>query len=237
MVKVYPSIDISNGRAVKRVRGVRGTGLDLGDPLRWLDFWADEGAEGIHVVDLDAAERGRPVNEDTILKLIEMAKDRGLWIQVAGGIRSIEHAKLYQDADAVVVGSKAHKDPNFVDSLSKELGPEKVIIAIDLKGGRVTVEGWNEKLPVGLDEALKKFEGKSFRGIMYTYVDTEGTMRGPDIEGVKYIRSRYPSILLEYAGGVGSKEDVLSLSEAGVDVVIIGMALYSGKLKLKDLLG
>ncbi len=235
MPQVYPSIDISEGRAVKRVRGVRGTGLDLGDPLKWVEFWANEGAKGIHVVDLDAAETGRPVNSDIILKIIKMAKELGLWVQVAGGIRSVEHASLYSDADAIVVGSKAHKDPSFVDVLSKEIGADKIIIALDLKGGRVSIEGWKETLPKGLHEALKLFEDKEFKGFMYTYIDTEGTMRGPDVAGCKYIKSTYPSKLLEYAGGVGSKDDVKALGNVGVDVVVIGMALYTGKIKLKDL--
>ena len=90
--KVLPSLDISEGKVVKRVRGVKGTGLELGDPLRWLEFWYDEGASGVHVVDLDAAETGRPVDKEIVLALIDKAIDLGMWIQVAGGIRSKEVA-------------------------------------------------------------------------------------------------------------------------------------------------
>ncbi len=234
-MKVFPSIDVSEGRAVKRVRGVKGTGMDLGDPVKWAEFWAAEGAKGLHVVDLDGAEAGRPVNVETIRKVIEVAKREGLWVQVAGGIREVEHAKLYPRADAYVVGSRAHKEPEFVERMASEFGAEKVIVAIDLKGGKVSVEGWKAEIPAGLKEALDKFEGMSFKGFMYTYVDTEGTMKGPDLEGVRYIRSRYPTKLLEYAGGVGSAEDVRALFAAGADVVVIGMALYTGKIKLKDL--
>ena len=235
-MKVFPSIDISEGRAVKRVRGVKGTGLDLGDPVKWAEFWADEGAKGIHVVDLDGAEAGKPVNVDVINKVIDVAKERGLWVQVAGGLREVEHLRLYPKADAYVIGSKAHREPSFVKEASNAVGADKVIIAIDLKGGKVSVEGWKEEIPAGLKEALDKFEGYNFKGFMYTYVDTEGTMKGPDVEGVKYIRSRFPNKLIEYAGGVGSEKDVKALWAAGADVVVIGMALYTGKIKLKDLL-
>jgi len=234
-LKVFPSIDVSEGRAVKRVRGERGTGIDLGDPVKWAEFWAAEGAKGIHVVDLDGAEAGRPVNVEVIRRVIDVAKDNGLWVQVAGGLRELEHFKLYPRADAFVIGSKAHKDPSFLEKVASIIGENKIIVAIDLKGGKVSVEGWREEVPAGLKEALDKFEGLPFKGIAYTYVDTEGTMKGPDLEGVRYIKHRYPNKLLEYAGGVGSKEDVLALFEAGADVVIIGMALYTGKVKLKDL--
>ncbi len=235
-MRVFPSIDISEGRAVKRIRGVKGTGLDLGDPIKWAEFWADEGAKGIHIVDLDGAEAGKPTNVEVINKVIDVAKDRGLWVQVAGGLRKLEYLKLYPRADAYVIGSRAHKDPNFIDKASDEVGPERVIVAIDLKGGKVSVEGWKEEIPAGLKEALDKFEGHNFKGFMYTYVDTEGTMKGPDIEGIKYIRSRFPGKLIEYAGGIGSEDDVRAAWSAGADVVIIGMALYTGKIRLKDLL-
>jgi len=236
VVTVYPSIDISKGRAVKRVKGVAGTGLDLGDPLKWVDFWASEGARGIHVVDLDAAEQGRPVNYEIINSIISKARDLGLWIQVAGGIRELEHALLYRDADAIVVGSRAHKDPAFIDTLANEIDESRIIVAIDVKGGKVSISGWRETVPLTLKDALMRLSNHKFGGIMYTYVDTEGTMKGPDFQGVKLIRTMYPDKLLEYAGGVGSKEDVKRLGERGVDIVIVGMALYTGKLKLRELL-
>ncbi|ABU81361.1 HisA/HisF-related TIM barrel protein [Ignicoccus hospitalis] len=234
-MRVFPSIDVSEGRAVKRVRGVKGTGLDLGDPVKWAEFWALEGAKGLHVVDLDGAEAGKPINVEVINKVIEKAKEYGLWVQVAGGLREVEHLERYPKADAFVIGSRAHKDPEFLEVASEAVGADKVIVAIDLKGGKVSVEGWKEEIPVGLKEALEKFKGRSFRGFLYTYVDTEGTMEGPDVSGVKYIRREYPDKLLEYAGGVGSPEHVKLLESAGADVVVLGMALYSGKLRLKDL--
>ncbi|NPA85571.1 MAG: 1-(5-phosphoribosyl)-5-[(5-phosphoribosylamino)methylideneamino] imidazole-4-carboxamide isomerase [Crenarchaeota archaeon] len=234
-MKVFPSIDVSGGRAVKRVRGVKGTGIDLGDPVKWAEFWAAEGAKGLHVVDLDGAEAGRPINTDVINEVINVAKSSGLWVQVAGGLRELDHLRLYPKADAYVLGSKAHSDPHFVEEVAGEFGKDKVIVAIDLKGGKVSIDGWKREVPVGLKEALDRFEGAPLRGFMYTYVDTEGTMEGPDLEGVRYIKHRFPTKLLEYAGGVGSREHVLELFEAGADVVVVGMALYTGKLKLKDL--
>ncbi|ALU12398.1 hypothetical protein EYM_03325 [Ignicoccus islandicus DSM 13165] len=234
--KILPSLDISEGKVVKRVKGIRGTGLELGNPIKWLEFWYNEGALGIHVVDLDAAEKGYPVNKDVILKLISRAKELGMWIQVAGGIRSIDVAQLYSKADSIVIGSKAVKDPKFLEEVSKEIGCEKVIVAIDSKGGRVAIDGWTKTEHYTPLEIIEMLPEKAYTGILYTYIDTEGTLKGPDFETPKKIKSLRPGKVLEYAGGIGSKGHVLKLLETGVDSLIIGMALYSAKLSLRELL-
>ena len=230
-MRVFPSIDISEGKAVKRVRGIRGTGLVIGEPREVARRWLNEGAEGLHVVDLDAASAGRLVNFEKVKEVLEEAKD--LWVQVAGGIRRVEDARKYIDAgaSAVVVGTKAVVDPDFLDALDKEIGRDKVIVAVDNKGGKVAIKGW-EVEALSLDEYLKILKDKPFSYLLYTYIPTEGTLKGVDLEGVRKVKAL--GRLVEYAGGIGSLEDLRKLKEEGVYAAILGMALYSGKIKLKD---
>ncbi len=234
--RVLPSIDISGGIAVKRVKGLKGTGLSLGDPLKWLEFWHAEGALGVHVVDLDAAESGRPVNKEVIMKLIEKARELGMWIQVAGGIRSKEVAVEYSKADAIVIGSKAIKDPSFLQEVSQDIGAENVIVAIDARNGKVAVEGWTRTENYTPLEVIELLPDEAYGGILYTYIDTEGTLQGPDFTTVEKIKSLRPTKALEYAGGIGRKEHAIELLNRGADSVIIGMALYSSKINLRELL-
>ncbi len=230
-MKVFPSIDISEGRAVKRVRGVKGTGIIIGDPRKLALKWINEGAEGLHVVDLDAASSGKLVNFDKIREILEVGK--GLWIQVAGGIRNVKDASRYIDAgaSAVVVGTKAVTDPDFLDLLDKEIGRDKVIVAIDNKGGKIAIKGWEaEAMP--LEEYLEIIKDKPFSYVLYTFIDTEGTMEGIDVNGLRKVKSLGRKV--EYAGGIGSINDLLKLKEEGVFAAILGMALYTGKILLKE---
>ncbi len=230
-MKLFPSIDISEGKVVKRVRGVRGTGLVVGNPREVARRWVEEGAEGLHVVDLDAASIGKLVNFDKVKEVLQEAK--GLWVQVAGGIRSVEDAKKYIDAgaSAVVIGTKAATDPSFLDLLDREIGGDKVIVAIDNKGGKIAIKGW-EVEALSLDEYLKILERRPFSYVLYTYIPAEGTLKGIDLKGVRMVKRLGKEV--EYAGGIGSIEDLIKLKEEGVYAAILGMALYSGKIKLRE---
>lgn len=226
-----PSIDLEAGRAVKRIRGVRGTGLVLGDPLELAARLRDAGARWVHVVDLDGAEAGRPVH----VGLVRRLKDLGLRVQYGGGLRSLDDvaAAFGAGADRVVLGSAWLRDAGFLERAASLWGD--VLAALDERGGRLVGGGWTVESGLGIEEALRMLEGVPVAGYLYTQVDVEGTLRGPDMAKVRRLRDM-TSRLLIYAGGVSSLEDLRSLCEAGVDGVVVGMAIYGGGLRLEDAL-
>ncbi len=227
-MEVMPSIDLEAGRAVKRVRGVRGTGLVLGDPVDLARRLAEAGARWVHVVDLDGAEAGRPVNMGVLRDL----KDLGLRVQYGGGLRTLDdvEAALSAGAERVVIGSAWTLDPSFLEAAASR-GP--VMAAIDERGGRVVRGGWRSESDVTPEEAVRILDGMPVVGYLYTQVDVEGTMGGPDLRRFNAIRSLTRKIVV-YAGGIAKVKDVEELCRAGADGAVLGMAIYSGALDLRE---
>ncbi|HEU16970.1 MAG TPA: 1-(5-phosphoribosyl)-5-[(5-phosphoribosylamino)methylideneamino] imidazole-4-carboxamide isomerase [Nitrososphaeria archaeon] len=228
---VMPSIDLEAGRAVKRIRGVRGTGLVLGDPVDLARRLADAGAKWIHVVDLDGAEMGRPLNMGVLRSL----KDLGLMVQYGGGLRTAGdvEAAISAGADRVVIGSAWTLDPSFMDEAAS--GGRAVIAAIDERGGRIVHGGWRAESELTLEDALRILEDMPVAGYLYTQVDVEGTMGGPDVRRVRTLRGLTRRLLV-CAGGIASMKDLEELCSAGADGAVLGMALYSGAIALEDAL-
>mgnify|MGYP001626410856 CR=1 FL=1 len=228
---VMPSIDLEAGRAVKRIRGVRGTGLVLGDPVDLARRLADAGAKWIHVVDLDGAEMGRPLNVGVLRGL----KDLGLMVQYGGGLRTVGdvEAAISAGADRVVIGSAWTLDPSFMDEAAS--GGRAVMAAIDERRGRIVHGGWRAESELTPEDALRILENMPVAGYLYTQVDVEGTMGGPDVGRVRALRGLTRKLLV-YAGGIASMRDLEELCSAGADGAVLGMALYSGAMALEDAL-
>lgn len=227
MIKVMPSIDISLGKAVKRVRGVKGTGLILGNPIEIAEKLFSEGYEFLHVVDLDAAE-GVGDNSHVIR---DIASIGFRWIQVGGGIRDEAKARRLADygATAVVVSTLFFKNRLEFDNVVNSLGNDKVILALDYRSdGYVYVSGWSEK-EKKLDDVLDEISLHPLLGVLLTYIDAEGTMYGIDREVSKYTQKIRG--LKEYAGGISTYSDILFLDSIGFDYAIIGMALHKGVIR------
>ncbi|MEM1541707.1 MAG: 1-(5-phosphoribosyl)-5-((5-phosphoribosylamino)methylideneamino)imidazole-4-carboxamide isomerase [Ignisphaera sp.] len=227
MIKVMPSIDISDGRAVKRVKGVRGTGIVIGDPIKVAEELYSNGYEAVHVVDLDAAE-GVGDNSHLISNISSIGFS---WIQVGGGIRSL--TKVYRvlgyGASAVVISSLFFRNRSEFNHIINNVGGDKVILTLDYRSdGYVYVSGWNEKA-IEIDKAIEIASQYPLLGIMFTYIDTEGTMSGIDSNIAKYV-SKVKG-LKEYAGGISKYEDILLLNSMGFDYAIVGMALFRGFLR------
>jgi len=227
LIKVMPSIDISDGRAVKRVKGVRGTGIVIGDPIKVAEELYSNGYEAVHVVDLDAAE-GVGDNSHLISNISSIGFS---WIQVGGGIRSL--TKVYRvlgyGASAVVISSLFFRNRSEFNHIINNVGGDKVILTLDYRSdGYVYVSGWNEKA-IEIDKAIEIASQYPLLGIMFTYIDTEGTMSGIDSNIAKYV-SKVKG-LKEYAGGISKYEDILLLNSMGFDYAIVGMALFRGFLR------
>ncbi|NPA69301.1 MAG: 1-(5-phosphoribosyl)-5-((5-phosphoribosylamino)methylideneamino)imidazole-4-carboxamide isomerase, partial [Crenarchaeota archaeon] len=158
---IIPSIDISRGLAVKRVQGVEGTEIVKVDPMQVLEMTLKHVGKirRIHIVDLDGAKEGRPINVEVILKLLREAKDRGLEVQVGGGIRSLDHALIYvrEDAD-IVLGSIIFKNPQESERIIREIGREKIYASIDVKAGRIAISGWTETIELDPIAQLSKLD-------------------------------------------------------------------------------
>ncbi len=195
------------------------------DPLEAAKLWEAKGAEWIHVVDLDRA-MGIGDNRDKVYAILEGVDSK---IQVGGGIRSFEAAgeMLEKGASRVVVGTRAVRDPDFLPSLARAFGGERIAAAVDVKGGAIALEGWREV--AGLDPLrfVKSLKGAGF--LVLTFADYDGTLKAPAlglVEDIKRI-SKAPLIV---GGGVSDLEGLRALARMGVWGAIIGRALYEGRL-------
>lgn len=223
-----PSIDVEGGVAVKRVRGVRGTGLRLGDPSRLVEAVAALGFRWVHIVDLTAAATGRL--QQPTLELVRLAsREHGLRVQYGGGVRSLEagEALCSAGAERLVVGTAWLERPGFPGALAGATGCQVLAAVEEDSQGRILSRGWERREPLTLTEALEALESTGAQGVLYTQTWREGTMQGPDVARVELVRAAVRGILA-YAGGVSSPRDLEALQAVGVDVAVVGMALYTG---------
>jgi len=224
MIKLLPSIDISEGKAVKRIRGVKGSGLILGNPIDVALKIYNEGYNAVHVVDLDSAE-GLGNNEEYIKEICKMGFS---WVQVGGGIRSIEKAErlISYGCSAIVITTLAIENPTAYEEIVNKLGKDKVLLSVDYdSSGYILIKGWKERAIRVLD-FIMSFQAL---GYIFTYVNNEGTKRGIDPQVKNY--SLRVNGIKEYAGGIGRIEDLYMLKDYGFNYAIVGMSFYSGNLR------
>ncbi|BDC19655.1 1-(5-phosphoribosyl)-5-[(5-phosphoribosylamino) methylideneamino] imidazole-4-carboxamide isomerase [Acidianus sp. HS-5] len=224
-MEVVPSIDISQGKAVKRIKGIKGSGLILGNPTKVAEEIYSLGYNFIHVVDLDAAE-GTGNNEDKIKEIVKVGFNK---IEVGGGIRSVEKANglLSLGVTDVVVSSILFTDKVEFDKMSKLFG-DRLFFSIDYCGGKTLIRGWKEKAK-SVDETLSVIKDYDIKGVIFTYVCNEGTKKGID-DNIS-IYSVKVNKIKGYAGGISDVKDLLKLKDSKIDFAIVGMAFYSGNLK------
>ncbi|MEN3035416.1 MAG: 1-(5-phosphoribosyl)-5-[(5-phosphoribosylamino)methylideneamino]imidazole-4-carboxamide isomerase [Candidatus Methanosuratincola sp.] len=231
MIRVIPAVDVSKGRCVRLTRGkLEETKVYFEDPLEAARKWEAEGAEWIHVIDLDAAI-GVGSNIDQIKRII---KNVGAKVEVGGGIRSLEAARdlISAGAGRVIFGTGA-LDAGLIRASIKEFGPEKVMAAVDHIAGRVAVKGWKEM--VGIDALLlcSRLEEIGVRIFMMTAIDRDGTMKGPNIEySLKAASEIRGEVYL--AGGFSSLYDLSLIRGSKAAGVILGKALYEGAFTLRE---
>lgn len=231
---VVPAIDIRGGRVVRLKQGrVQDETVYGGDPREAARRWEAEGAERLHVVDLDAALEGKP-QRDVVAAVIAAVR---IPVEVGGGLREMETATRYREAgaDRVVFGTAAVARPGVVQEAARRW-PEAVAVAIDARDGKVAVAGWNEVTAVDAVELGTRVEKWGVRRIQYTDVMRDGTLVGPNLAAIEQI-ARVSGLRVTAAGGVSSVEDLerlAALESVGIDEVVVGKALYDGKLSLDD---
>ena len=236
---LYPAIDILDGKAVRLLKGdyAESTGY-FDDPVDAALQWAEGGAEYLHVVDLDGAKAGRPVNLDAIGGISEAV---GCPIEVGGGLRDGESVKRLLDAGAarVVIGTAALRDPDFLDATIAGNGAPKVVVAVDARGGEVSLAGWTESSGVDVADAVAELSRRGVERFLFTPIEVDGTMEGPNIpELIRVADATDASVIA--SGGVGDIGHLVALAEqapANVEGVIVGKALFEGRFTIPEAIG
>jgi phosphoribosylformimino-5-aminoimidazole carboxamide ribotide isomerase len=232
-MRIFPAVDILGGRCVQLVQGKRESATEFGDPLTCATRWLDEGADALHVVNLDGAFGNCAKNADLIVDLIHKT---GVEIELGGGIRTIEDAGNWLETGVarIIISTLATQKPESIQVLAEEYGSDRVMAGVDAKGGQIAVHGWQETAGNYLDWA-KRFEELGAGSLLYTNIDVEGLQLGVIFEPVRRL-IRSVNIPVVVAGGVSARSDVAGLRDAGAYGAVLGSALYSKKISLKDAL-
>jgi phosphoribosylformimino-5-aminoimidazole carboxamide ribotide isomerase len=234
-VILYPAIDIRGGQAVRLQQGdyERETAYDA-DPAEAARRWVKGGARYLHVVDLDGARSGASENLDAVRRI---ADDAGVPVQVGGGLRDLDAiaAVLIAGAERAVIGTAALRDPELLAAALNMHG-ERIVVSVDARGGRVALQGWTEASDVDAVEAVGRLSEAGVRRFVFTPIDVDGTMEGPDLEQLARVAAATDSELI-YSGGVGGIAHLQALAtEAPRNVagVIVGRALYEGRFDVAE---
>jgi phosphoribosylformimino-5-aminoimidazole carboxamide ribotide isomerase len=238
-LEIIPAIDIRGGRCVRLEQGDYDRETVFGDdPAAMARRWEHEGAHRLHVVDLDGARAGHPVNADVIRDVIHAVS---IAVQVGGGLREVSAMEAYlkAGADRVVIGTAAIKDQEtLVNAVS--LFRDLILVGVDARNGMVSTEGWREQSEVQAVDLVRQLSEFGVRRIFYTDVGRDGILSGPNVEAVREIidtANALPSPLAVIAsGGVSSVSDLLELASIGAEGAIVGKALYTGALDLGEAL-
>ncbi|NQI34592.1 1-(5-phosphoribosyl)-5-[(5-phosphoribosylamino)methylideneamino]imidazole-4-carboxamide isomerase [Streptococcus suis] len=234
-MQIYPAIDIRNGKAVRLFKGDFNQETIVNpDVLDQAKTFAAAGIGFIHVVDLDGALEGRATNRDLIASL---KSETGLRIQVGGGVRTLDQIADYLDAgiDRVIIGSMAVKNPDFVKQALEHFGSQAIVVGIDAKNGFVATEGWLETSQVDYLSLAKEMEKIGVRIFVYTDVDRDGTLTGPNFDHYRNLKETLTEADVIASGGIHAMSDLVELAQIGVAGTIVGKAYYSGKVSLDDL--
>ena len=222
---IIPAVDMLDHRVVQLVGGVPGSEkVVIPDPMEVARSWVDKGAKYLHLVDLDGAF-GKENNIPIIKRIIA---EFDVPVEVGGGIRDESTVKELVDtgADRVIVGTKAIKEPEWLGSMARKY-PNKIALALDTKGGRITMKGWQESAPITIDEMFDRIRDLPLAGILNTNVDVEGQGKGIDAGFAEDFIRRCPHKVIA-SGGVTSEEDAKILDRAGAIGAVVGVAIYTG---------
>ncbi len=230
-MKIYPAIDILKGKCVRLTEGEKEKStIYYESPVEAALLWKSKGAKQLHVIDLDGAFEGKPQNVDIISEII---RETQLPVQVGGGLRTIEAVELLVSAgaDRIIVGTAAVMDEDFLELCVKSFR-DKLVVSVDAKNGYVATEGWVNLSQVSAYNFARKLVEKGIKNLVYTDISRDGTLKGPDFDGMERMCSIEFSKIIA-SGGIKSIEDLRRLKSIGVEGAIIGKALYSGSLSLE----
>ncbi|MFN2364255.1 MAG: 1-(5-phosphoribosyl)-5-[(5-phosphoribosylamino)methylideneamino]imidazole-4-carboxamide isomerase [Halarsenatibacteraceae bacterium] len=229
---VIPAIDIIDGKAVRLTKGDydREEVMDQ-DPAARARSFQEDGASAIHLVDLDGAKAGKPVNQDLIEEICSIT---GMASQIGGGIRNYEFAAAYlKVADAVVIGTAAIKNPELPVKLAGEYGSDRVIVGLDAREGRIALSGWEEDTEIKVEEVIEDFISKGIKRFIYTDIDKDGMLEGPNFEYIERLLDY--GVEITASGGITTLDDLKKLESIGVKRAIVGKAIYKGLIDVKKI--
>ncbi len=232
---VIPAVDLKDGRCVRLSQGrMDQESVYSDDPVRMAKHWESKGAERLHVVDLNGAVNGVPVHQSVIQ---EIAKSIAIPVEAGGGIRNMETIETYLSSGIkwIILGTAAHRNHSLVEEACRRF-PGRVILGIDAREGKVAIQGWKEEVTLGAIELAKGFEGVGLSAIIFTDIERDGMSTGLNSEMTGSL-ARSISIPVIASGGVSCIEDIrqlMTLEADGVTGVIVGRALYTGRIDLEE---
>lgn len=233
-MEVIPAIDLRGGRCVRLVQGDYDRELVFSDdPVAVAQHWAELDAPRLHVVDLDGAREGRPVNDGVAREIIDAVD---VPVQVAGGVRDLDAVGrwLAAGADRVVLGTAAIREPDFAAEACRRHG-ERIAVSIDAREGIAAVQGWTESSGQRADELLRRFAELGVARFVYTDIGVDGTLTAPNYAAIEALVGTTEASIIA-AGGIAAVEHLIRLAALGVEGAIVGRALYDGGLDLAEAL-
>jgi phosphoribosylformimino-5-aminoimidazole carboxamide ribotide isomerase len=240
-VNLYPAIDILGGNAVRLVKGdFDAKKVYDQDPLSAARGWTEEGARFLHVVDLDGARTGRPVNVEHLRRI---ASELGVPVQYGGGLRTMQAVDeaLAAGAARIIIGTAAFTDPGLLEWALERHGPERVMVSVDVRAGEVAIEGWTKAADVSIGEVFASLIERGVRELLYTNVDRDGMLEGPNLDDLVWAAKAAAEGRLIYSGGIGGLEDLEGLARRRAEAqlenlegVIVGKALYERRFTVTE---
>ena len=229
---ILPAIDLRDGKVVRLFRGDYDNMVTYSaDPLEVALSFERAGAKRLHMVDLDGAKEGKPINAEVIKKV---TSSTSLKVEIGGGIRDEKRIIDYLDmgVDRVILGTIAVRNFDFVAECVKKYG-DKIVVGVDAKDGMVAVEGWLEKTEISAYEFCEKLKGIGVKTIIYTDISRDGTLQGTNLKAYEKL-SEIKGVNFIASGGVTFLDEIDALGKIGVDGIILGKAIYDKKLDLKE---
>lgn len=233
-MEIWPAIDIRGGKCVRLCQGDYSREIVFdSDPVAVARHWVAQGARRLHVVDLDGAKKGEPVNLPVVRRIFQEA---GVPCQFGGGVRHEDTilGLLEAGASRVVIGTRAIKDPQWFKDMSRKF-PKRIVLGLDARGGQAATNGWLETSARTAAEVVAEFADEPIAAVVFTDISADGMLSGVSIDALSQIQRRV-NLPLIASGGVTTLEDVRMLKAAGVAGCIIGRALYEGRLSLPEAL-
>jgi phosphoribosylformimino-5-aminoimidazole carboxamide ribotide isomerase len=234
-VNLYPAIDMLGGKAVRLVKGdFDAKKVYDEDPLSAARGWVMAGACFLHVVDLDGARAGRPANLEHLRRI---ASELDVPVQFGGGLRSLTavEAAIEAGAQRVILGTAAFTDPTLLGQVLTEW-PDKVLVSVDVRGGKVATAGWTETIELTAEQIVRRLWEQGATELVYTNVDRDGMLQGPDLEEVERVANAVPGSFV-YSGGIGELSDLdglVRLKARALTGVIVGKALYERRFTVAE---
>ncbi len=230
-MKIIPAIDLMDGKVVRLVKGdPNNKTIYSNNPLEVAKKWESEGADMLHIVDLDAV-LGSGSNLETIKKIVN---ELNVPVEVAGGLRDESTIfSVSEWAERVVLGTLAFKDKEKVLKIAETLGKDKAVISVDQIDGTIVINGWKTSTEIKLIDGVKEFLQMGFSEFLLTSVNRDGTMEGPDLESLRTVCSLQNTNVIA-SGGISSLDDIKNVKDVNPYGVILGKALYENKISIRE---